>query len=87
MLGVTLTACGLATAILATWRGWANARCALSSLARVGDPTREGIDARRPILVRSRVHRFVRPLAASILWLVAAMYGLYLVSAGLAVSA
>ena len=82
MLGVTLTVCGVVTASLGTWRGWANARHALSSLARNGDPTREGIDARRPILVQSRVRRFFRPVTASILWLAIAMYGLFMVSAG-----
>jgi hypothetical protein len=40
MLGVTLTACGLVTANLATWRGRANARHALSALAWDGGPTR-----------------------------------------------
>ena len=48
MLGVTLTACGLVAATFGTWRGYANARAALVSLAGDGDPTRVSIDASRP---------------------------------------
>ncbi|MDR3544517.1 MAG: hypothetical protein P4L30_01960 [Candidatus Limnocylindrales bacterium] len=82
MLGVTLTVCGLVTATVGTWRGYVNARSALGSLARDGDPTRAAIEARRPILARERVRRFVRPVATSLLWLVIAMYGLLMVSLG-----
>jgi hypothetical protein len=82
MLGMTLTACGLVTATVGTWRGYVNARGALGSLARDGDPTREIIEASRPIFVRERVRRFVRPVAAAVLWLVIAMYGLLMVSLG-----
>ena len=53
MLGVTLTACGFVTATFGTWRGYANARAALVSLADDGDPTRASIDANRPILART----------------------------------
>jgi hypothetical protein len=82
MLGVTLTACGLVAATLGTWRGYANARTAVVSLARDGDPTRSAIEASRPILSRTRVRRFVRPLAAAVVWLAVAMYGLLMVSLG-----
>jgi hypothetical protein len=82
MLGVTLTACGLVTATSGTWRGYANARHALVSLARDGDPTREAIEASRPVLARMRVRRFVRPVVAAMLWLAIAMYGLLMVSLG-----
>jgi transposase len=85
MLGVTLTACGLVTATSGTWRGYANARHALVSLARDGDPTREAIEASRPVLARTRVRRFVRfvrPVVAAMLWLAIAMYGLLMVSLG-----
>jgi hypothetical protein len=82
MLGVTLTACGLVTATFGTWRGYANARDALVSLARDGDPTRAAIDASRPVLARTRVRRFVRPVVAAMLWLAIAMYGLPMLSLG-----
>ena len=73
MLGVTLTACGLVAATFGTWRGYANARAALVSLAGDGDPTRVSIDAGRPILARTRVRRFVRPVVVAMLWLAIAM--------------
>lgn len=82
MLGVTLTACGLMVATFGTWGGYANARAALVSLAGDGDPTRASIDASRPILARTRVRRFVRPVVAAMLWLAIAMYGLLMVSLG-----
>ena len=82
MLGVTLTACGLVAATFGTWRGYANARAALLSLVGNGDPTRASIDASRPILARTRVRRFVRPVVAAMFWLAIAMYGLLMVSLG-----
>ena len=86
MLGVTLTACGLVVAVFGTWRGYANARAAIASLAAAGDPTREVLEAARPILARARVRRFVRPVVVALLWLAAAMYGLLMVSLGGAVA-
>ena len=82
MLGVTLTACGLVAAMFGTWRGYANARVALVSLARDGDPTRAAIEASRPILARTRVRRFIRQVVVALLWLAIAMYGLLMVSLG-----
>jgi len=82
MLGVILIACGLATTTFGTWRGYSNAGDALASLARDGDPTRAAIDASRPVLARTRVRRFVRPVVAAMLWLAMAMYGLLMVSLG-----
>ena len=82
MLGVTLTACGIVAATFGTWRGYANARVALVSLARDGDPTREAIEAHRPIHARTRVRRFVRPVVVAVFWLAIAMYGLLMVSLG-----
>jgi hypothetical protein len=69
-------------ATFGTWRGYANARTAVVALARDGDPTRSAIEASRPILSRTRVRRFVRPLAAAVVWLAVAMYGLLMVSLG-----
>ena len=86
MLGVTLSACGLVIAVFGTWRGYANARAAIVSLAAAGDPTREALEAARPILARTRMRRFVRPLVVALLWLAVAMYGLFMVSLGGAVA-
>ena len=82
MLGVTLTACGLVTATFGTWRGYANARDALVSLARDEEPTWVAIGASRPFLARTRVRRFVRPVVVAMPWLAIAMYGLLMVSLG-----
>ena len=82
MLGLTLTACGLVAATFGAWRGYSNARAALVSLTGDGEPTRASIEANRPILARTRVRRFVRPVVAAMLWLAIAMYGLLMVSLG-----
>ncbi len=82
MLGVILIACGLATTTFGTWRAYANARHALVFLVLDRDPTREAIERRRPILLRTRVRSFVRPVLCAMLWLAMAMYGLLMVSLG-----
>jgi len=71
---------GLTVTAIATWRGYANAREALSPVAHDGDPTRAAIEAARPIVARTRFRRFVRGVATSLGWLVLAMYGLFLAS-------
>jgi hypothetical protein len=73
--------CGLTALVVGTWRGYLNAREALAPIAHDGDPTRATIEAARPLLARSRVRRFMRGLATSLVWLTVAMYGLFLVSA------
>jgi hypothetical protein len=83
IVGLLLT-CGLVLAAFGTWYGYLNARSALVPLVREGDPTRARIDARRPVLARTRVRRFARSAVLSICWLAIALYGLYMASMSLA---
>ena len=81
--GVPLVA-GLAAATYAAWRSYVAARSAIAPLIREGDPTRTLIEGTRPVYTRSRVRIAVRNVAVSLGWLVVAMYGLFLASAGMA---
>jgi hypothetical protein len=81
-MGFVLVGCGLTALAIGGWRGYALAREAVGPLAHVGDPTRTAIEAARPVHARYRVRSFVRRVAASVGWLVVALYGLYLVQAG-----
>ena len=60
------------------------ARGALGPLIHDGEPTRTAIEAARPLLARTRVRRVAGRVALSVGWLVVAMYGLFLLSVGLA---
>ena len=81
-MGFLLVTCGLVLSGIGTWSGYRNARDAVVPEAHQGDPTRVAIDAARPLLGRSSVRRFARFVVAAIAWLVVALYGLFLVSAG-----
>ncbi len=82
-MGAILGLCGLTAAFVGGWRGYAVAREALSPLIHAGEPTRTAIEATRPFVARPRVRLFVRRLVVSIGWVAIALYGLFLVSAGL----
>jgi hypothetical protein len=84
-MGTLLVLAGLATAFLASWRGYAAARAALGPLVHDGEPTRTAIEAARPVLARTRVRRFARQVALAIGWLLVATYGLFLLSVGMTV--
>ena len=81
-MSVLLTTCGLVLTGVGTWSGYRNAREAVAPAAHPGDPTRSAIDAARPVHERPAVRRFARSVAAAVAWLVLALYGLFLVSAG-----
>jgi hypothetical protein len=83
-MSIVLVTCGLAALAIGTWRGWSTAREALAPLIHEGDPTRSAIEAARPIHARFRIRLFVRRVAAATVWLLVAMYGLYLVAVGTA---
>jgi hypothetical protein len=87
MIGGLLVTCGAVLGAAGTWNGYLNARDSLAPLARAGDPTRAALEAARPLVDRPRVRRAVRHVALAIGWLLAALYGLFLVSTGLAVAA
>ncbi len=86
MVGVVLVLSGLVALAYGSWRGYVAARSALAPLVRDGDPTRTLIEAARPPYARSRVRLAARQVVAAVLWLCVAMYGLYLLAAGLAVA-
>jgi hypothetical protein len=83
-MSAVLILTGLAAVAIGTWRGYAAARVAVGPLVHEGEPTRTLIDAGRPVLQRSRVRSFARNVVWAIAWLAVAMYGLLLVSVGLA---
>jgi hypothetical protein len=63
-------------------RGYLSARAAMLPLAGGGEPTRTLIEAAKPVYARSRVRTSVRRAASAVLWLVVAMYGLFLLTTG-----
>jgi hypothetical protein len=77
-----LLATGFVALGVGSWRSWMTAREALGPLIHEGDATRSAIEASRPIHARVRVRLFARRVTAAVGWLLVAMYGLYLVSAG-----
>lgn len=74
--------CGLVLGAIGTWTGYRHAREALVPAAQPGDPTRSAIDAARPLRARIAVRRFARSVAAALVWLAIALYGLFLAQAG-----
>ena len=74
--------CGLVLAGVGTWTGYRHAREAIVPAAQPGDPTRSAIDAARPLRARIAVRRFARSVAAALVWLALALYGLFLAQTG-----
>ena len=83
MAEAVLVVCGLIAVAIGSWRGYAAARSALLPLVREGDPTRSLIETTRPLHARTRVRLVARHVVLALGWLCVAMYGLYLVTAGL----
>jgi hypothetical protein len=84
MVGAVLVLSGLFAVACGTWRGYVAARSALAPVVREGDPTRSLIEAAQPFHARSRVRLAVRHVLLAIGWLCVSMYGLYLLTVGLA---
>jgi hypothetical protein len=87
MLAAVLLVSGAFATAYGGWRGYVAARAALLPLVREGDPTRALLDAARPVHARTRVRIVARNVALAAGWLGIAMYGLYLVTVGLAAPA
>jgi hypothetical protein len=83
MAEAVLVVCGLIAVAIGSWRGYVAARSALLPLAREGDPTRTLVEASQPLHARARVRLAARHIVAALAWLCVAMYGLYLLTAGL----
>lgn len=81
-MGPLLVACGIVLTVVGTWRSYAVARQALAPIVHEGDPTRQAIEAHRPLPLRPRVQLAARRVAVSVGWLLVAFYGLYLVTRG-----
>ncbi len=73
-------------AIVGAWRSYAVAREAIAPFVHEGDPTRTAIEATRPIPMRPRVRLFARRVSTSLVWLLVAFYGLYLLATGMGAS-
>lgn len=86
-MDLLLVTCGLVLTGIGTWSGYRSAREAIVPALNPGDPTRSVVDAARPVYDRTAVRRFARSVAFAIGWLVVALYGLFLVSAGSVVGA
>ena len=66
-------------------RGYVCARAAILPLVRDGEPTRGLIEASRPVYERTRVRDAARRVMIAVVWLVLALYGLFLMSVGVEV--
>jgi 2-keto-4-pentenoate hydratase len=86
MLSAILLLSGAFAATYGSWRGYVAARAALLPLVRDGEPTRALVERAQAPLARARVRLALRHVAAAVAWLAIAMYGLYLVTAGLEVA-
>ncbi len=85
MTGAVLLLAGLFTVVYGSWRGYLAARSAALPFVREGDETRSLVEAAQPVHERARVRFAIRHAGLSLLWLGVAMYGLYLVTAGMTV--
>jgi hypothetical protein len=83
MPGVFLILSGSFLVAWGLWRGYVAARAALLPLTRdAGEPTRGLIEASRPVYERTRVRLVLRNVVLAVLWLMVAMYGLFLATVG-----
>lgn len=87
MTGAVLLLSGAFAIVYGSWRGYLAARSALVPFLREGDETRTLIEAAQPVHARTRVRLAVRNVVLSMAWLGVAMYGLYLATVGMAVTA
>ncbi len=87
MTGAILLLSGAFAIVYGSWRGYASARSALMPFVREGDETRTLVESAQPVRARARVRLAVRNAGLAMIWLGVAMYGLYLATVGLAVTA
>jgi hypothetical protein len=66
-------------------RGYVCARAALQPLVSDGEPTRRLIESTKPVYERTKVRTSVRSAVSAVVWLVVAMYGLFLMTVGVEV--
>jgi len=82
MVGAIILLSGFVGVTYGSWRGYAAARSALVPLLRDGDETRARIESARPVRERPRVRFAARHVLFALAWIVVAMYGVFLLTAG-----
>lgn len=87
MIGAILLLSGAFAIVYGSWRGYVAARSALMPFVREGDETRTLVESAQPVRTRARVRLAVRNAGLAMIWLGVAMYGVYLATVGLAVTA
>jgi hypothetical protein len=85
MVSLVLVLTGTVALAWGIVRGYLSARAALLTLSGEGEPTRTLIEASRPLYARTRVRASLRCALLAVLWLVVAMYGLYMATVGMEV--
>lgn len=85
MAAIVLVLTGCYALAFGLVRGYLCARAALVPLATAGEPTRALVESTKRVYARPRVRMAVRNVASALLWLAVAMYGLFLLSVGVAV--
>lgn len=87
MIGAILLLSGAFAIGYGSWRGYVAARSALMPFVREGDETRTLVESAQPVRARARVRLAVWSAGLAMVWLGVAMYGLYLATVGLSVTA
>lgn len=87
MTGAVLLLSGAFAIVFGSWCSYVAARSALMPFLSEGDETRTLIEAAQPVHARAQVRLAVRNVGLSMIWLGVAMYGLYLATVGMAVTA
>ncbi len=87
MIGAILLLSGAFAIVYGSWRGYVAARSALMPFVREGDETRTLVESAQPVRARARVRLAVRSAGLAMIWLGVAMYGLYLATVGMSVTA
>ena len=82
MAALVLIATGTYALAWGLVRGYLSARAALVPLTGGGEPTRAFIEASKPLYARARFRTSMRCGAVAALWLVVALYGLFLTTMG-----
>jgi hypothetical protein len=82
MVAAILLLSGFVAVTYGSWRGYSAARSALIPLRRDGDETRTRIESARPVHHRPRVRFAARHVVFALVWIVVAMYGVFLLTAG-----
>jgi hypothetical protein len=81
-VGIVLVGCGTFAVVIGLVRGYVAARSAVGSFVHAAGSSRPPTDAGRPVRVPTAVRRTLRSVVLAVGWLMVALYGLFLASAG-----